>query len=222
MWIAAGAALVAALATLPVTTDSAARPAHAGPVAVLETTQGRIVIELLPASAPKTVANFEKLVRRHFYDGTCFHRVIPGFMIQGGDPNSRDANPFNDGQGGPGYTVPAEIHLQHERGSVATARLPDAINPTKASSGSQFFIDLAPQPSLDKGGYTVFGRVIAGMDAVDRIAALASHPDIARVNNSANPGKLAEIKRAWLEPAAGARAKPADSTRAAPADSATR
>lgn len=206
-----------------------------GTYAIFETSEGNITCRLFEKDAPKTVQNFIDLAegkrdwKDHvsgkkgpgpLYSGTIFHRVIPGFMIQGGDPNSRDANPFNDGQGGPGYTVPAEIHLKHERGSVATARLPDAINPTKASSGSQFFIDLAPQPSLDKGGYTVFGRVIAGMDAVDRIAALASHPDIARVNNSANPGKLAEIKRAWLESLASWQAKAADSTHAAPADSA--
>src|SRR5439155_16785979 len=126
--------------------------------------------------APKTAANFRKLVTSGFYNGTYFHRVIPAFMIQGGDPNTKDADPGNDGQGGPGYTVPAEIKLKHLRGSVATARTSDAVNPERASSGSQFFIDLAPQPSLDAGGYTVFGEVIQGMDVVDLIAGMANLP----------------------------------------------
>src|SRR5262249_8419243 len=96
--------------------------APAGPmVAVLETAQGKIVIKLADADAPKTCANFRKLVREKYYDGTSFHRVISGFMIQGGDPNSKDTDPTNDGLGGPGYTVPAEIKLKHVRGAVATA-----------------------------------------------------------------------------------------------------
>ena len=123
------------------------------------------VIKLAEKDAPKTTANFKKLVREKFYDGTYFHRVIPGFMIQGGDPNSKDADPDNDGQGGPGYTVEAEIKLPHVRGAVATARTGDQVNPTRASSGSHFFIDVAAQPSLDRGGYTVFGQVISGMEA---------------------------------------------------------
>ena len=110
---------------------------------------GEIVLRFFPDVAPKHVENFVKLAREKFYDGTTFHRVIPGFMIQGGDPNSRDADPSNDGIGGPGYTIPAEIKLKHERGSVATARQGDQVNPAKASSGSQFFIDVAPRPSLD-------------------------------------------------------------------------
>src|SRR5205814_3214302 len=100
------------------------RPAASGHFAVLETVVGDIVIQLFPADAPGTVANFEKLVRQGFYDSLTFHRVVPGFVIQGGDPNSRDENPFNDGQGSPGYTVPAEVKRKHERGAVAMARLP--------------------------------------------------------------------------------------------------
>jgi cyclophilin family peptidyl-prolyl cis-trans isomerase len=145
-------------------------------VVVLETTQGTIVIKLAEKDAPKTTANFKKLVREKFYDGTYFHRVIPGFMIQGGDPNTKDTDPANDGQGGPGYTVDAEIKLPHVRGAVATARIGDAANPTRASSGSQFFIDVAAQPSLDAGGYSVFGQVISGMEAVDKIVALGADP----------------------------------------------
>jgi cyclophilin family peptidyl-prolyl cis-trans isomerase len=176
------------------------RPVGAPEIAVLETTQGTIAIKFYSQDAPKTVANFKKLVRSKFYDGTYFHRVIPQFMIQGGDPNTKNADPNDDGMGGPGYTVPAEIKRQHLRGSVATARLGDAANPKKESSGSQFFIDVAPQPSLDSGGYTVFGEVISGMDAVDKIVAMGADPSTPRGPGGPNPGKSALIKRAWLEP----------------------
>jgi len=172
-------------------------------VAVLETTQGTIVIKFLDGDAPKTAANFRKLVREHFYDGTCFHRVIRGFMIQGGDPNSKNDDPNDDGVGGPGYTVPAEIKAKHVRGSVATARLGDQGNPSRASSGSQFFIDVAPQASLDAGGYTVFGQVISGMEAVDKIVAFSDDGTLpAAGGGGRNPGKKAMIKTARLEPLA--------------------
>ncbi len=141
-------------------------------VAVIETNMGNIVIRFYDQDAPKTVANFKKLARAGFYDGTTFHRVIPGFVIQGGDPNSKDSDRSNDGQGGPGYTIAAEITRPHVRGAVAMARLPDNVNPKRESSGSQFFIDLTDLPSLDRGGYTVFGEVIEGMDVVDKIAAV--------------------------------------------------
>jgi cyclophilin family peptidyl-prolyl cis-trans isomerase len=173
--------------------------APAGPMAVvLETTQGTIVIKTADSDAPKTAANFKKLVRQKFYDGTYFHRVIPNFMIQGGDPNSKNVDPADDGQGGPGYTVAAEIKRPHLRGSIATARLGDAGNPTKASSGSQFFICVAPQPSLDQGGYTVFGEVISGMEAVDKIVALGADPTTPRGAAGPNPGKKALITKAYL------------------------
>ena len=191
-------------AVKPAAVKAATRPAVTGittvpQVAVLETTQGTIVIKFHPAEAPKTVANFKKLVREKFYDGTYFHRVIPGFMIQGGDPNTKNADPNDDGMGGPGYTVPAEIKGRHLRGSVATARLGDGANPGRASSGSQFFIDVAPQASLDAGGYTVFGEVISGMDVVDKIVALGADPSTPKGAAGPNPGKKALIKRAWLE-----------------------
>jgi cyclophilin family peptidyl-prolyl cis-trans isomerase len=205
----------------PTATSGAAKPAAAKPaatktaatktapgssatqVAVLETTQGTIVIKLADKDAPKTAANFRKLVTQKFYDGTCFHRVIRGFMIQGGDPNSKDADLTNDGQGGPGYTVPAEIKLQHVRGAVATARLGDGVNPGKASSGSQFFIDVANQPSLDQGGYTVFGHVISGMDAVDKIVAFSDDASLPPAGGGGrNPAKKAQITKAYLEPLA--------------------
>lgn len=136
---------------------------NTGHYAILDTDRGKIVIELYPAVAPKTTENFETLTRKGFYNGLTFHRVVPGFVVQGGDPKG-------DGSGGPGYDLPAEISPaeKHLRGSVATARLGDAMNPERKSSGSQFYICLAPQPSLD-GQYTIFGGVVEGMDVVDKI-----------------------------------------------------
>jgi peptidyl-prolyl cis-trans isomerase B (cyclophilin B) len=138
-------------------------------VAVVETKLGKIVIEFYDQDAPKTVANFIKLAKQGFYDGTTFHRVIPGFMIQGGDPNSKNPDRSTHGSGGPGYTVDAEIKRDHARGTVATARLGDQVNPDKKSSGSQFFINVKDNGFLN-GGYTVFGNVISGMDVADKIA----------------------------------------------------
>jgi cyclophilin family peptidyl-prolyl cis-trans isomerase len=180
----------------------AAPAAPAEPQAVvLQTVLGDIVIRLADAEAPKTTANFRKLVGQGYYDGTNFHRVIPGFMIQGGDRLSKDADPSNDGTGNPGYTIPAEIKLPHVRGAVATARLGDAQNPKRASSGSQFFIDVAPSAQLDKLGFTVFGNVIAGMDVVDRIVAFGRDATLPQANGGGrNPGKKALIKKAYLAP----------------------
>jgi len=131
--------------------------------AVIKTSYGEIVIQLHAEQAPKTVANFKKLASEGFYNGLSFHRVVPGFVVQGGDP-------AGNGTGGPGYTVEAEIDptLKHLTGTVATARKGDRVNPQKRSSGSQFYICLAPQPHLD-GGYTIFGQVIEGMEAVKKI-----------------------------------------------------
>lgn len=124
---------------------------------------GEIRIELYPDAAPNTVNNFVSLVRSGFYDGTIFHRVIPGFMIQGGDPTGT-------GTGGPGYRIRGEFsangfpnELKHERGVVSMAR---ASHPD--SAGSQFFIMVADAPHLD-GQYAAFGRVVSGMEEVDRI-----------------------------------------------------
>ena len=201
--LGAGAAAADTLSTA--TPTAAAAPARsvaaAGEqVVVLETVKGPIVIRLHDAEAPKTSANFRKLVRSKFYDGVYFHRVIPGFMIQGGDPNTKNADPMDDGVGGPGWTVPAEIKLPHLRGSVATARLGDPVNPKRESSGSQFFICLAPQPSLDRGGYTVFGEVISGMNAVDAIAALARQEGVTQGPSGRNPMKKALITKAYFAP----------------------
>ena len=133
-------------------------------VAVIQTRMGRIVFKFFPKDAPNHVANFKKLAKMRFYNGTTFHRVIPGFMIQGGDPNSKDDNRANDGLGGPGYTIDAEFNTRkHVKGTVSMARGPDP-----NSAGSQFFICVAPLPDLDRK-YTVFGQVIEGMDVVDMI-----------------------------------------------------
>ncbi|MCP3985753.1 MAG: peptidylprolyl isomerase [bacterium] len=125
---------------------------------------GEIRIELLPELAPKSVESFISLAEADLYDGTLFHRVIPGFMIQGGDPNSKDDDPANDGMGGPGYTVPDEFsQVSFVRGIVALARTaqPD-------SAGSQFFIVHEDSRQLDSQ-YTVIGRVTGGIDVVDTI-----------------------------------------------------
>lgn len=134
-------------------------------VAVLETRHGKIVLKFFPDKAPKHVESFKKLARAGFYDGTTFHRVIPGFMIQGGDPNSKDAKArHTHGTGGPGYTVPAEFSMTaHKRGIVSMARSQDP-----DSAGSQFFICHADANFLD-GQYTVFGETIEGLDVVDKI-----------------------------------------------------
>lgn len=140
-------------------------------VVVLVTSLGQIVIELDDVSAPRTCGNFRKLVAEDFYNRTVFHRVIPGFMIQGGDPNSKSDDRRNFGLGDPGYTLPAEIHLKHTAGAVAMARLPDKMNPQRESNGSQFYICVEDCPSLD-GQYTVFGHVIRGLDTAKKIADL--------------------------------------------------
>ena len=134
----------------------------------IETNHGNISFDLLPDLAPEHVRNFVKLTKEGFYDGTLFHRVIPGFMIQGGDPNTKDPNKKSQwGMGGPGYTIKAEFNSRsHLRGIVSMAR---AMDPD--SAGSQFFIMHKDSTFLDNE-YTVFGEVTEGMDVVDKIAAL--------------------------------------------------
>lgn len=124
--------------------------------AIIEMDKGKVVIEMFEKDAPNTVANFEKLANEGFYDGLTFHRVIAGFVAQGGCPKG-------NGTGGPGYTIKCEINPnKHERGSLAMAhRGPD-------TGGSQFYICYEPQPHLD-GMHTVFGKVVEGMDVVDKI-----------------------------------------------------
>jgi cyclophilin family peptidyl-prolyl cis-trans isomerase len=130
--------------------------------AIIQTDKGDIVVSLDAVASPEHVNNFIFLSNEGFYNGLTFHRVEPGFVIQGGDP-------LGVGNGGPGYTVPGEFELTHGEGALAMARLPDQVNPDRESSGSQFYVTLAPTPFLD-GQYSVFGQVEEGMDVVKSIA----------------------------------------------------
>jgi peptidyl-prolyl cis-trans isomerase B (cyclophilin B) len=134
-------------------------------IAVLTVTDfGEIRIRFFPDKAPGHVRNFKKLAREGFYDGVTFHRIIPGFMIQGGDPNTKDDDPRNDGTGGPGYKIKAEFNeTPHRRGIVSMARANDP-----DSAGSQFFIVVKDSNFLDRK-YTVFGEVTSGMEVADKI-----------------------------------------------------
>ena len=139
------------------------------------TSHGTMRLKLY-SMTPKHRDNFVKLVKEHYYDGLRFHRVIEGFMIQGGDPYSRDTSKANLwGQGGPDYTVPAEFVNQywHKKGAIAAARKGDMANPTKASSGSQFYIVHDENACLHLDGqYSIFGEVIEGLEVIDKIAAV--------------------------------------------------
>ncbi len=135
--------------------------------ASIETNFGKIEFKLLPELAPETTRNFEKLAKSGFYDGTLFHRVIPGFMIQGGDPNTKQPDQSKWGTGGPGYSIKAEFNSKsHRRGIVSMARSMDP-----DSAGSQFFVVTTDSTFLD-GQYTVFGEVTSGMETADKIVNL--------------------------------------------------
>lgn len=135
------------------------------PMAIIKTKLGELEIKFFPEVAPKHVENFIKLAKDGVYNGTIFHRVIPGFMIQGGDPNTKDpAKKETYGQGGPGYTIKAEFNDRpHKRGIVSMARAADP-----DSAGSQFFIVVEDSPFLN-GKYTVFGEVVKGIGVADKI-----------------------------------------------------
>jgi peptidyl-prolyl cis-trans isomerase B (cyclophilin B) len=134
-------------------------------VAVIHTNEGDMVIQFWTDAAPNTIENFKKLARQGLYNGTIFHRIVKGFMIQGGDPNSKDpAKEESYGAGGPGYKVKAEFNdHSHDRGVISMAREPDP-----DSAGSQFFICLAPVTRLDHQ-YTTFGKLIKGDDVLEKI-----------------------------------------------------
>ena len=133
-------------------------------VAVIETVHGTIKLEFFEDKAPGHVKNFKDLANKNFYDGTTFHRVIPDFMIQGGDPNSKSDDRSSHGTGGPGHSVDAEFNdVKHERGILSMARSQEP-----NSAGSQFFICMKDSFFLD-GQYTAFGKVIEGMDVADKI-----------------------------------------------------
>lgn len=139
-------------------------PKDGDAIAIMTTSEGRIVLKFFPQVAPNHVKNFTDLAGKGFYDGTKFHRIIPGFMIQGGDPNTKSDDKESWGQGGPGYNVKQEFNdVLHTRGILSMARTGDP-----DGAGSQFFIMHAAYPALDHQ-YTVFGQVIEGMDVVDKI-----------------------------------------------------
>src|SRR5213075_3136771 len=164
-------------------------------VAVIKTNEGEMVVEFWTDAAPKTIENFKKLARQGFYDGTIFHRIVKGFMIQGGDPNSKDPAKENSyGQGGPGYNIKAEFNdHSHDRGVISMARGPDP-----DSAGSQFFICLAPVRRLDHQ-YTTFGKLIKGENVLEKIG------DIPVTKNSmgeaSKPTKRAVIESVKIGPA---------------------
>jgi len=164
-------------------------------VAVIKTSEGDMVVQFWTDAAPDTIENFKKLTRQGFYDGTIFHRIVKEFMIQGGDPNSKDPAKENSyGQGGPGYNIKAEFNNHsHDRGVVSMARGPDP-----DSAGSQFFICLAPVHRLDHQ-YTTFGKLIKGQDVLDKIG------DIPVTKNSmgepSKPSKRVVIESIKIVPA---------------------
>ena len=165
MWILAMFLLSSALFAAEEKKEDTSPVSTGNEVAVITTSEGDMVVEFWTDAAPNTIENFKKLARAAFYNGTIFHRIVKAFMIQGGDPNSRDPSKENRyGEGGPGYKIKAEFndHL-HERGVISMAREPDP-----DSAGSQFFICLAPVPRLDHQ-YTTFGKLIKGDDVLAKI-----------------------------------------------------
>lgn len=153
----------------------------------IETDFGTIEIRFFENKAPKHVTAIKKLANDGYYNGTLFHRVIPGFMIQGGDPNSKLADKTLHGTGGPGFTINQEFNdVKHVRGICSMAR---SQNPN--SAGSQFFIMVADAPTLD-GQYTVWGEVVKGMDAVDKIVALQR-------DRNDNPVKAAKMNKVYIK-----------------------
>ena len=151
-------------------------------IAVIETSLGNIEFEFLDDKAPGHVKNFKDLANDEFYNGTIFHRVIPGFMVQGGDPNTKSDDRSTHGSGGPGHTIKAEFNDEsHDRGIVSMARSQDP-----DSAGSQFFVVVKDSDFLD-GQYTAFGRVTSGMDVADKIV------NSPRDGND-NPNERIEIK----------------------------
>ena len=174
------------------------------------TTHGTMRVKLY-SKTPKHRDNFVKLVKENYYDGIRFHRVIEGFMIQTGDPFSRDTSLINRwGQGGPNYTVPAEFvnEYWHKKGALAAARKGDMANPTKASSGSQFYIVHDENACLHLDGqYSIFGEVIEGLDIIDKIATVSTD----MYDRPYEDVIIETIKPVFVEPEVPA--EPADSTK---------
>jgi len=155
----------------------------------------RVVIGLYDGAAPQHAENFKELARTRYYKGMQFHRAFPGALVQTGDPYSRRGPNVRTGTGGPGWTIPAEIRLPHKKGSIAAARLDNKINPARVSNGSQFYVSLKPMPALN-GQYTVFGRVLEGLEHLEEISRQ-------RTDRNNFPLEKVVIKRIVLEPRAG-------------------
>jgi len=167
--------VVSVSGSLTATPAAAAEPSNGeakAPHVLIKTKFGDMDVVLFPDLAPKHVESFLKLAKSGFYNGTIFHRIIPGFMIQGGDPLTKDpANRSRYGTGGPGYTVPAEFNkVAHEKGILSAARTADP-----NSAGSQFFIMVDKAPHLD-GQYTVFGEIVKGLDVAETIVSQPRDP----------------------------------------------
>ena len=162
-------------------------------VAVIHTSEGDMTVKFWNEAAPETIANFKKLARAGFYNGTTFHRIVKGFMIQGGDPNTKDPAKENSyGEGTAGYTIKAEFNKHgHDRGVISMARedAPD-------SASSQFFICLAPTHRLD-GKYTTFGKVIKGEDVLDKIG---DTPTVMQSGERSKPVRRITIERIDIVP----------------------
>ncbi len=165
-------------------------------VAIISTTKGEFVLEFWPEVAPKTVANFKKLATEGFYDGTSFHRIIAGFMAQGGDPLTKDLEQeARYGTGDPGYKIPAEFNnRKHTRGVISMARSADP-----DSAGSQFFLMLGDAPHLD-GQYSAFGKVVKGVEVLDKIEAVPVTPSPS--GEPSKPTERVEIESIKIVPAA--------------------
>lgn len=172
-----------------------AEPTDTNEVAVVKTTAGEMVLEFWPDVAPKHVENFKKLARQGFYDGTAFHRIIKGFMIQGGDPLTKDpAKEEMYGTGDPGYKIPAEFNdRKHVRGVLSMARSRDP-----NSAGSQFFIMLGTTPTLDNQ-YTAFGKLIKGDDVLAKIGDTPVGPS--RSGEPSKPRQRVEVQSIKIVPA---------------------
>jgi peptidyl-prolyl cis-trans isomerase B (cyclophilin B) len=175
--------------------DSKPAATSGNEVAVIKTSMGDMVVEFWPDVAPKTVDNFKKLAREGFYNGTAFHRIIKGFMIQGGDPLTKDpGKEAMYGTGDPGYKIKAEFNdRKHTKGVLSMARSPAGID----TAGSQFFICLGPAPNLDHS-YTAFGKLIKGEDVLEKIG---DAPVEVRGRERSKPTQRIEVQSIKIVPA---------------------
>ncbi|MEK7347663.1 MAG: peptidylprolyl isomerase [Candidatus Eisenbacteria bacterium] len=186
--------------------------AAADEVAVMETSKGRMVVEFWAKEAPLTVANFKKLARQGYFDGTGFHRIIKGFMIQGGDPNSKNPKASNLGTGDPGYKLKDEFNAhRHEKGVLSMAN-----SGTPNSAGSQFFVMHGMASHLD-GHYTAFGLVFEGIDVLDVIANTPVGPSAGMGGEMSKPLEWTTVKSVRIMPRAAWMAKKDETTKAAAA-----